>query len=141
MANRSTLQPVSRVGDDPTIRRLRELAAREAVATKERLATRTAAARLFSGAVAQLAETKVAWERAQAEAQRARAEAVKDLLGSGLQPHEVSELLSISNRELRGFRGTTPARPTKASGPMNGSVSDRMNASVALETQSTHLGS
>ena len=37
MANRSTLQPIARVGDDPTIRRLRELAAQEAAATKEPL--------------------------------------------------------------------------------------------------------
>ena len=129
MANRPTLQPIARVGDDPTTRRLRELAAQEAAATKERLATRTAAARLFSGAVARLAEAKAAWERAQAEAQRAQAEAVEDLLGSGLQPDEVAELLGISNRELRSLRATTPARPTKASGPMNGSA--------ALETQST----
>ena len=85
MANRPTPPPATRVGDDPTTRRLRELAAQEAAATKERLATRTAAARLFSGAVARLAETKAAWERAQAEAQRAQAEAVKDLLGSGMQ--------------------------------------------------------
>ena len=75
MTNRPTLQPIARVGDDPTTRRLRELAAQEAAATKERLATRTAAARLFSGAVARLAEAKAAWERAQAEAQRAQAEA------------------------------------------------------------------
>ena len=68
MANHSTPQPIARVGDDPTTRRLRELAAQEAAATKERLATRTAAARLFSGAVARLAEAKAAWERAQAEA-------------------------------------------------------------------------
>ena len=107
MANRSTIQPMARPGDDPAIRRLRELAAQEAAATKERLATRTAAARLFSGAVARLAETKAAWEHAEAEAQRARAEAVEDLLGFGLQPDEVAELLGISNRELRSFRGTT----------------------------------
>ena len=56
MANRPTLQPTARVDDDQTIRRLRELAAQEAAATKERLATRAAAARLFSGAVARLAE-------------------------------------------------------------------------------------
>ena len=59
--------------------------------------------------MARLAETKAAWERAQAEAQRAQAEAVEDLLGSGLQPDEVAELLGISNRELRSLRGTTPA--------------------------------
>ena len=139
MTNRPTLQPTARVGDDPTTRRLRELAAQEAAATKERLATRTAAARLFSGAVARLAETKAAWERAQAEAQRAQAEAVEDLLVSGLQPDEVAELLGISNRELRSLRATRPDRPMKASGPMNGSESHPMNGSVAPEAQSTHL--
>ena len=108
MANHPTLQPTARVGDDPTIRRLRELAAQEAAATKERLATRTAAARLFSGAVARLAETKAAWERAQAEAQRAQAEAVEDLLGSGMQLGEVAELLGISKRELRSLCATRP---------------------------------
>ena len=125
MTNLSVLQPTARVGDDPTTRRLRELAAQEAAATKERLATRTAAARLFSGAVARVAETKAAWERAQAEAQRAQAEAVEDLLGSGLQPDDVAELLGMSKKELRSFRATTRRRPTKASGPMNGSIGIR----------------
>jgi hypothetical protein len=99
MANRSTLQPTARVGDDPTARRLRDPTAQEAAATKERLATRTAAARLFSGAVARVAETKAAWERAQPEAQRAQADAVEDLLGSGLRPAEVVELLGMSKKE------------------------------------------
>ncbi len=85
MTNRPTSQAVARVRDDPTIRRLRELAAQEAAATKERLATRTAAARLFSGAGARLAETTAAWEHAQAEAQRTQAEAVKNLVGSGME--------------------------------------------------------
>jgi hypothetical protein len=52
-----------------------------------------------------------------------------------LQLDEVAELLGISSREMRSLRGTAPARPTKASGPMKGSVSDRMNASVVLEAQ------
>ena len=72
--------------------------------------------------MARLAETKAAWERAQAEAQRAQAEAVEDLLGSGLQLGEVAELLGISNRELRSLRATMPERPTKASGPINGAM-------------------
>ena len=88
----------------PTIRRLREPAAQEAPVTKERLATRTDAARLFFAAVARLAEAKAAWERVLREAQRAQAQAVQDLLGSGLQPDEVAELLGISNGELRSFR-------------------------------------
>ncbi len=65
MANRSTLRPIARVGDDPIARQLRDIAALEAAGTKERLATRTAAARLFSGAVARSAEAKAAWERRQ----------------------------------------------------------------------------
>ncbi len=58
MPNHAAPQPVARVADDPTIRRLRELAAQEAAATKERLATRTAAARFFSGAGAGLPRPK-----------------------------------------------------------------------------------
>ena len=48
MTNRST-SPTARAGDDPATRRLRELAAQEVAATKERLATRTAAARCSPG--------------------------------------------------------------------------------------------
>ncbi len=75
IAKRPTLQPVATVGDGPTIRRFRERAAQEATATKQRLTTRIAAARLFSGAVARRAEAKAGWKRAQAEARRAQAEA------------------------------------------------------------------
>ena len=127
MANRSTHQPITRIGDDPTTRRLRELAAQEAAATKDRLATRTAAARLFSGAVARLAEAKAPWERVQAEAQHAKAVAVEDLLGSGLQPGEVAELLGISNRELRSLCATRHDRSIEASGPMSRSVGHQMS--------------
>ena len=63
MTNGSWLRSIAGLSDDPTIRRLRQLAAQEAAATKERLATRTAAARLLSGAVARLAETKAVWEQ------------------------------------------------------------------------------
>jgi hypothetical protein len=83
--------------------------------------------------VAHLAEAKAAWERANVEAQRAQAAAVKNLLASGLQPDEVVDLLGTSNRELRSLRATLPPPPTKASGPMNRSVIDPINASVALE--------
>ncbi len=81
--------------------------------------------------MARLAEVKAAWERVQAEAQRAQAEAVEDLLVSGLQPDEVAELLGITKRELQSLCATRPQRPTEASGPIN--------RSVALEAQSTHL--
>ena len=109
MANEGTLHPGTRGDDHPATRRLRELAAQEAAVTKQRLATRTAAARSFFGAVARLAEAKAAWGRAQAEARRAQAEAVEDLVGSGLQLGEVAELLGISNRELRSLGAATPS--------------------------------
>jgi hypothetical protein len=112
MTNEGTLQTGKRGDDHPTTRRLRELAAQEAAVAKQRLATRTAAARLFFGALARLAEAKAAWGRAQAEARHAQAEAVEDLVGSGLQVGEVAELLGVSNRELRSF-GAARARPKR----------------------------
>jgi hypothetical protein len=139
MANLLARQPTKRVGDDPITRRLRELAAQEAAATKERLATRTTAPRLFSAAVTRLAEAKAAWERTQAEAQRAKAEAVGNLFVSGIQPAEVAELLGITKKGLRRLHAPRRERPTKTSGPMNRPVSHPLNRSVALKTQSTHL--
>jgi hypothetical protein len=113
MTNRPAFQHLGRVDGNPTIGRLRDLAAQEAAATKERLATRTAAARLFSGAVARLAEARVAWQRAQTEAQRAQAEAIDDLVGSGMELGDVGELFGISKAELRSLRVTAHERPTK----------------------------
>ncbi len=113
MANEGTLHTGTRGDDHPAARRLRELAAQEAAVTKQRLATRTAAARLFFGAVARIAEAKAAWGRAQAEARGAQAEAVEDLVGSGLPVREVAELLGMSNAELRSLGATTPARPKR----------------------------
>jgi hypothetical protein len=118
MANADTLVLGTRGGDHPATRRLRELAAQEAAVTKQRLATRTAAARLFFGAVARLAEAKAAWGRAQAEARHAQAKAVEALVGSGLQHDEVAELLGISDRDLRSLGTTTLARP-KSRRPSN----------------------
>ena len=110
--------PQRAVGDDQTTRHLRELAARKASATKKRLTTRIAAARLFSGAVARLAEAKAAWERAQAEPQRVQAEAAEDLLRSGRQPDEVAKLLGISVRRtaLQGQRQRGRQGPDSAGG-------------------------
>ena len=113
---------MARGTEDPATRRLRELAAQEAAATKERLALRTAAARSFSGAVARLAEAKAAWEGAQTEAERSKARAVGELLGSGMQAVEVAELLGISEKELRALRPTTSEKSTKASGATNGAA-------------------
>ncbi len=113
MANGGTPDLGARGDDHPTTRRLRELAAQEAAVTKQRLTTRTAAARLFFGALARLAEAKAAWGRAEAEARRAQAEAVEDLVGSGLQLGEVAKLLGISNKELRGLGAATRPRPKR----------------------------
>ena len=113
MANRGTLHTGTRGDDHPAARRLRVLAAQEAPVTKQRLATRTAAARLSFGAVARVAEAKATWERAQAEARRAQAEAVGGLVGSGLQPGEVADLLGISNRELPSLGAATLAQPKR----------------------------
>ena len=137
MTNRSTLDPGRRGDGHPATRRLRELAAQEAAVTKQRLATRTAAARLFFGAVARLAEAKAAWERAQAEARGAQAEAVDDLVGSGLQIGEVAELLGVSNRELRDLGAATPARPkrTRPSNEGGGGV-----PTTSLVSSPTNLG-
>jgi hypothetical protein len=118
MTNGSTPDLGTRGDDHPATRRLRELAAQEAAVTKQRLATRTAAARLFFGALARLAEAKAVWGRAQAEARRAQAEAVEDLVGSGLQLGEVAEVLGLSNRELRSLAAPTSARP-KSTRPSN----------------------
>ena len=90
--------------------------------------SRTAAARLFSVAVARVAETKAAWGRSEAKGQRARAGAVEDLLGSGMELGEVTELLGISTRELHSLCATRPQRPTEAGSPMNGSVQSKRNA-------------
>ena len=124
MANGDTLALGRRGDDHPATRRLRELAAQEAAVTKQRLATRTAAARLFFGALARLAEAKAAWGHAQADARRAQAEAVEGLVASGLQLGEVADLLGMSNRELRNLGATTPARPkrTRPSNEQAGAV-------------------
>ena len=137
MANRGTLDPGTRGDGHPATRRLRELAAQEAAVTKQRLATRTAAARLFFGAVARIAEAKAAWGRAQAEARRAQADAVEDLVGSGLQLGEVADLLGISDRELRSLGAATPARPkrTRPSNERAGSV-----PTTTLVSSPTKLG-
>ena len=117
-----SLGRMARVTDDPTAQRLREIAAQEAAASKERLALRTGAARSFSAAVGRLAEAKAAWEGAQSEAERSKAKAVGDLLGSGLGAGEVAELLGISERELRALRTAAPERSTKASGAPDGTA-------------------
>jgi hypothetical protein len=111
-----SLGRMARLTDDPTTQRLREIAAQEAASTKERLAVRTGAARSFSATVARLAEAKAVWHGIQAEAERAKAKAVGDLLGTGLEAGEVAELLGISERELRTLRATAPERPANVNG-------------------------
>ena len=64
----------------------------------------------------------------QAKGQRAQAGAVEDLLGSGMELGEVTELLGISRRDLHSLCATRPQRPTEAGGLMNGSVQSKRNA-------------
>ena len=90
-----------------------ELAAQEAVATKERLATRTAAASLFSGAVARVDEAKPPGSGPGRSSAR-QAEAVEDLLGSGMQLGEWRSCWGFSKKELRSLRVAMRERPTKA---------------------------
>ncbi len=137
MANGDTLVLGTRSDDHPATRRLRELAAQEAAVTKQRLATRTAAARLFFGALARLAEAKAVWGRAQADARRTQAEAAEDLVASGLQVGEVAELLGISDRELRSLGAAAPARP-KRTRPSNERA--RGVATTSLVSSPTKLG-
>jgi hypothetical protein len=137
MANGGTLHTGTRGDDHPATRRLRVLAAQEAAVTKQRLATRTAAARLFFGAVTRLGEAKAVWGRAQADARRAQAEAVEDLVGSGLPLREVAELVGISDRELRSLGATTPARP-KRTRPSNERAGGGATTNLVIPT--TKLG-
>ncbi len=53
--------------------------------------------------MARLAEAKAPWERAQAEAQSAQAEAVEDLVGSAIQLGEVARTARDVEEELRNL--------------------------------------
>jgi hypothetical protein len=141
MTNKPGLPPTARAVFDPTTLRLRQLAAQEAAVRRERLATRTAAARSFSAAVARVADAKDAWEHVQAEARRVQSKAVEDFLCSGLAPSEVAELLGISNRELRTLRKTTAAPVRKTSRPTDGAGSDPKDALATLQAPNTLLAS
>lgn len=98
--------------DNRVALRLKQIAAQEEAATKERLAVRTGAARSFARASAQLEDAKAAWERVQTDAAEAKAKAVAELLWTGMQADEVAGLLGIPERELRAI-GTTAVRRGK----------------------------
>jgi hypothetical protein len=87
--------------EDQAARRLREIAAQEEAAAKQRLAVRTGAARSFARASARLEDARAGWERTQAETAEAKAKAVVDLLGTGMQVGEVAALLGVTERELK----------------------------------------
>ena len=103
---------MARQFDDRVALRLKQMASQEGAATKERLAVRTAAARSFARASAQLEDANAAWERAQTDVAEAKAKAVAELLGTGMQADEVAGLLGIPGRELRAL-GVTALRRGK----------------------------
>lgn len=107
---------MARVADDPTAKRLRELAAQEAADTKKRLASRTAAARRYAAASARLRLAQAAWEAARAETGEARSKAVEELIDSGMKPAEVAGLLDVEPRELRNLRAPAPKQTAEATG-------------------------
>ena len=59
-------------------------------------------------------------EAAQAEAEGTKAKAVGELVGSGMGPGEVAELLGISERELRALRAARAERVATMNGARDG---------------------
>ena len=100
--------------EDRAARRLKEMASQEEAAAKERLSVRTAAARSFVRASGRLEDARAVWERAQEDVRGAKAKAVADLLGTGMEADEVAGLLGLSERELKALRAATGARGEKA---------------------------
>ncbi len=117
---------MARQFEDQAARRLKEIAAQEEAAAKERLAVRTGAARSFARAAARLEDARATWGRAQAEVAEAKAKSVADLLGTGMAVGEVAGLLGASERELRALRAAAGRRDEKPNGgeavaPLTGS--------------------
>lgn len=102
--------------EDRAARRLKEIASQEEAAAKERLSVRTAAARSFVRASGRLEDARALWERAQEDVRGAKAKAVADLLGTGMEADEVAGLLGLSERELKALRAATARRVEKANG-------------------------
>jgi hypothetical protein len=97
---------------------LKELAAKEAAAAKERLKVRSKAAQQFGEATTRLTNAQETWELAQGEATRRKAGAVESLINSGMKAAEVGELLGIEGKELRTLRAAAPnSNPNSATGP------------------------
>src|ERR1035437_5499330 len=87
---------------------LKELAAKEAAAAKERLKVRSKAAQQFGEATTRLTNAQETWELAQGEARPRKAGAVESLINSGMKAAEVGELLGIEGKELRTLRAAAP---------------------------------
>lgn len=122
----TTFVCMARQFEDQAARRLKEIAAQEEAAAKERLAVRTGAARSFARAAARLEDARATWGRAQAEVAEAKAKSVADLLGTGMAVGEVAGLLGASERELRALRAAAGRRDEKPNGgeavaPLTGS--------------------
>jgi len=111
-AERGYRRAMARSADGTTEQTLKDLAAEEVAAAKERLAVRTAAARRFAAAEAKLAEARAALELSQREATKAKGAAVDEILDSGMKPGDVAKLLGIDAKELRAIRSAAQAHAT-----------------------------
>jgi hypothetical protein len=125
--------------EDRAARRLKEMAAQEEAAAKERLSVRTAAARSFARAGGRLEDARAVWERAQEDVHGAKAKAVADLLGTGMEADEVAGLLGVSERELKALRAAGGRRGEKANGGEG--QAHRMEGAGAGEGQEPRLAS
>ena len=138
--SRATWQTVSPTCILRTARRLKEMASQEEAVTKERLAVRTGAARSFARASAPLEGARAAWGRAQAEAAEAKAKAVVDLLGTGMQVGEVAGLLGVTERELKALRTAAVRRDEKANGGRRSGARDGQSGRGAATSPVGGLG-
>ena len=135
----STVVCMARQFEDEAARRLKEIAAQEEAAAKERLAVRTGAARSFARAGTRLEDARAAWERAQAEATEVKAKAVVALLGTGMAVGEVAGLLRAPERELRALRAAAGRCNEKANG--GEAVASVTGSRGAGEPPEAHLAS
>jgi hypothetical protein len=104
-------------GARETADQLKKLAQAEMDAAKERLTRRTAAARNYASAAARLTDAAATWERIQGEATAAQANAVTELIDSGMKPAAVAELLAVDAKQLRALRATVPTPDDAISDP------------------------
>src|ERR1035437_5330493 len=87
---------------------LKELAAKEAAAAKERLKVRSKAAQQFGEATTRLTNAQETWELAQGEANRPKAGAVERLSNPGVKAGQSGAPSGNAGKELRALRAAAP---------------------------------